>query len=266
MEDICNFIPPKKTKSDLEFLHFVYETNIKKLRQPIIHSNFHINIVFKGTAVLKFDGKTFNLKNGDLFFTFPGQKFTIEDYSKFTFLFISFNGTGTLPLLETFNINKQNCIFNNFDNVIPFWISAIRRINQNNANVLTESVLMYTLSFIDTISSNNKDCKKEKFESILDYINHNYTSNDMSIKKVADIFFYNEKYLSSLFAKKTGMKFSQYLNNLRVQYAIKLFKNGETSISLISSKCGFTDQFYFSKVFKKNTGKTPSEYIKSISN
>ena len=266
MEDICNFIPPKKMKSDLEFLHFVYETNIRKLRQPFIHSNFYINIVFKGTAILKFDEKTFNIKNGDLFFTFPGQKFTIDADIKFTFLYISFNGTGALPLLETFNINKQNCIFNNLDNVIPFWISAIRRINQNNANVLTESVLMYTLSFINTLSLNNEEQKKEKFESILDYINHNYTSNDMSIRKVADIFFYSEKYLSSLFKKKTEMKFSQYLNNLRIQRAINLLKNGETNISLISSKCGFTDPFYFSKVFKKNTGKTPREYIKSIIN
>ena len=88
----------------------------------------------------------------------------------------------------------------------------------------------------------------------------------MSIRKVADIFFYSEKYLSSLFKKKTEMKFSQYLNNLRVQHAINLLKKGETNISLISSKCGFTDQFYFSKVFKKNTDKTPSEYIKSIIN
>ncbi len=262
MEDICNFIPPKKIKSDLDYLHFVYETNISKLHQPFIHSNFYMNIVFKGNAVLKFDSKKFDIKTGDLFFTFPEQKFNIEADSKFTFLYISFNGIGALPLLENFHINKENCVFANFNNVIPFWISAVRRINQNNANVLTESVLMYTLSFFDTLSSSNK---KDKFESILDYINHNYASNDMSIKKVADIFFYNEKYLSSLFLRKTGTKFSQYLNNLRIEYAIKLFKNEERNISLISSKCGFTDQFYFSKVFKKSTGKTPSEYIKSIS-
>jgi len=265
MEDICNFIPPQKIKSDLDFLHFVYETKIKKLRQPFTHSNFYINIVFKGTAVFKFDDKKFDIKTGDLFFTFPEQKFTIEADNKFTFLYISFNGNGALQLLGCFNINKENCVFTSFNNVIPFWINAIRRINQNNANVLTESVLMYTLSFIDTSSSSNKEYKKDTFESILDYINHNYTSNDMSIKKLANIFFYNEKYLSSLFMKKTGVKFSQYLNNLRIQYAITLFKNEKTNISLISNKCGFADQFYFSKVFKKNTGKTPSEYIKGIS-
>lgn len=266
MEDICNFIPPKNHISDLEFLHFVYETNIKKLRQPLIHLNYYINIVFKGTAVLKFDNKKCQLKSGDMFFTFPNQKFIIDADNNFTFLYISFNGDGALPLLESFDISKENCIFNNFDNVIPFWISAVRRINQSNANVLTESVLMYTLSFVDKLNFNIKDSRKDKFESILDYINHNYSSNDMSIKKVADIFFYNKKYLSSLFRKKTGIKFSQYLINLRIQYAMKLLKTGETNISLISKKCGFTDPFYFSKVFKKSTNKTPSEYIKSINN
>ena len=265
MEDICNFIPPQKNKNELEFTHFVYEVNTRKLPQPFVHSNYYINIVFKGSAILKFDNKEFEIKTGDLFFTFPNQKFSIDADSKFTFLYISFNGSGAVPLLNNFHINRGNCVFRNFDNVIPFWINAVKRINYINASVLTESVLKYTLSFMDDLDSIDKEYKEDKFESILNYINHNFTSNDMSIKKVADIFFYNEKYLSSLFIKKTGMKFSQYLNNLRIEHAIKLCKKGETNVLEISNECGFTDRFYFSKVFKKNTGKTPSEYMKDNS-
>ena len=142
-------------------------------------------------------------------------------------------------------------------------MDAIRRVDTTNANILTESVLMYTLSFIGSTEKASKDAKKDKFDSILEYVNHNYTSKDMSLKKVAEIFFYSEKYLSSLFVKKTNLKFSQYLNNLRISYAVKLFSKGEKNISEVAYKCGYTDQFYFSKVFKKYSGKTPSEHKKN---
>ncbi|MBO5454118.1 MAG: helix-turn-helix transcriptional regulator [Clostridia bacterium] len=241
----------------------MYETNVKKLRQPFLHSNFYLHIAFKGDAVLKFDGKEFPLKSGDVFFTFPNQSFNIDADDNFTYLYISFNGQGVLPLLNSLNINKENCVHKNFENILSFWMDAIRRVNTTNANILTESVLMYTLSFIDSTENVSVEEKKDKFDSILEYVNHNYTSKDMSIKKVADIFFYSEKYLSSLFVKKTKLKFSQYLNNLRISYAVKLFNKGEKNISEVAYKCGYTDQFYFSKVFKKYNGKTPSEYIKS---
>ena len=262
MEDICNFIPPKNYKSDIDFIHFVYETNIRKQSMPITRSNYCMNLVYKGTALLKSDDTEITLKRGDLFFTFPYQSFTIDADNDFTLLYISFSGDGVESLLNNFNITKENCIFQNFNNLIAFWMDTIRRINRNNANVLTESVLMYTLSFISDNNSGISDNVQDKFDTILEYINHNYTSKDMSIKKVADIFFYSEKYFSSLFIKKTGIKFSQYLNNLRINYATELIKKGTDNISVVSSRCGYSDQFYFSKVFKKITGKAPSEYKK----
>ena len=265
MDDVCNFIPPKNHKDGLEFLHFVYETNIKKLRQPFVHFNFYIYLVVNGTGVLKFNNNEFSLESGDVFFAFPEKSFSIDADDNFTFLYISFNGPGAQPLLSSLNINKENCVYHGFNNILSFWMDAVKRINKNNANVLTESVLMYTLSFIDSSDNTNRKDSKDKFESILEYINHNFTSKDMSLKKVADIFFYSEKYLSSLFVKKTGKKFSQYLNDLRISYAMQLFSSKKTNICEISRLSGYTDQFYFSKVFKRHTGKTPSEYAKSIS-
>ena len=260
MEDICNFIPPQERESNLEFIHFVYETNIKRHQQPFVRSYFHMNIVFKGTAVLKIADREFKLESGDVFFTFPDQSYFIDADNSFTFLYISFTGNGALPLLNSLNINKENCVYNNLSNTLQFWMDAIKRINRTNANVLTESVLMYTLSFIN--NNDDKNQFNDKFDSIIEYINHNYTLQDISIGKIADIFFYTEKYLSSLFVRKTGVKFRHYLNNLRIQYAIKLIEEKNTDITDICFKCGYTDRFYFSKVFKKFTGKSPSQYIK----
>ncbi len=260
MNDICNFIPSKIYESSINYYHFVYETNLRKFSQPFVRSNFYMCLVFRGSAVLKTDRSESHIKKGTLFFTFPEQIHYIEASKDFSYLYISFNGKGALPLLDNFNINPQNSVFENYDHLLEFWMSAIRRITAVNASTLTESTLMYTLSFINTQRTDTHT--KDKFDAILDYISHNYTLKDISLKKIADIFFYNEKYLSALFTKKTGVKFTYYINNLRINYAINLIENGEQNISDLAGKCGYTDQFYFSKIFKKTVNKTPTEYIK----
>lgn len=261
MEDICRFIPPKKHQSELEFIHFVYETGIKRLQQPFSYFYFRINLVFKGTAILKVKNKQIPLKKGDVFFTFPYQNYEIAGDNDFCFFYISFAGDGALPLLESVNVSKDNNSFKGLENVIDFWVDSIRRVNTNNANTLTESVLTYTLSFIANFDKKEKAKQKDKFDIIIDYVNHNFTSSDISLGKISDIFYYTEKHLSYLFNKRMGVKFTQYINDLRIHYARRLIKNGNTNVGEIATKCGYTDKFYFSKIFKKYTGKTPSEFI-----
>ena len=261
MEDICRFIPPKKHQSELEFIHFVYETGIKRLVQPFSHIYYKIHIVFKGTATFKTEDKEIPLEKGDVFIAFPYQSYEITDDNDFCYFYISFAGNGAYPLLESVDVSKENNCFKGLDNVIDFWVDSIRRVNQNNANTLTESVLTYTLSFIANFHQKEKVKHKDKFDIIIDYVNHNFTSSDISLGKIGDIFYYTEKHLSYLFSKRLGVKFTQYINDLRINYAKRLIKNGDTNVGEIAAKCGYRDKFYFSKIFKKYTGDTPTEYI-----
>ncbi|MBR4304084.1 MAG: helix-turn-helix transcriptional regulator [Clostridia bacterium] len=263
MIDICNFIPPKDHPSELEFIHFVYETGIRRLNQPFVHFFHRMFLVFKGSGALKLDGKTIPLKRGDLFVVFGYQSYEIEFDDELSYFYISFGGSGALPLLESMNISRTNCHFALPDRVLDFWVDSIRRVNAANANPLTESVLMYTLSFVEQDTKAEKPAQTDKFDMIIDYINHNFTSPDMSLGKVADIFYYTEKHLSYLFSAKMGVRFTQYISDLRIHYAKRLLKSGCTNISEVASRCGFGDRFYFSKIFKKTTGITPSEYVKN---
>ena len=64
--------------------------------------------------------------------------------------------------------------------------------------------------------------------------------------------------------KKTGKKFTQYISELRIQYAVRLIKEGDLTLDEIAARCGFRDKFYFSKVFKKIIGQTPTAYLHEI--
>lgn len=115
-------------------------------------------------------------------------------------------------------------------------------------------------SFTDELNKNYiKD--DNKFDEILKYIHDNYLES-LYLADIADKFFYNQTYISDLIKRNLGKNFAEYVIELRIEKACSLLSSTGDSISLIASKCGYNDYCYFTKQFKKITGKTPSAYRK----
>ena len=99
------------------------------------------------------------------------------------------------------------------------------------------------------------------FSRIQSYINDNCSEN-LRLSDVANEFHLNYTYLSTLFFQKTHEHFSDYLTRIRIEKAKRLLLSESSSIQTVSEQCGFGNQGYFSKVFKKQTGYSPKEYQK----
>lgn len=99
----------------------------------------------------------------------------------------------------------------------------------------------------------------ERIRQIKRYINDNYAEN-LELSVLADRFGFSYHYLSSYFSRQTKEGFSEYLNKIRIEKAIDLLKESELPIAQISGEVGYADQSYFCRVFKRNTGETPSGY------
>ncbi|MBO5474638.1 MAG: AraC family transcriptional regulator [Lachnospiraceae bacterium] len=264
---ICKFMPAKNYSGGIKIINYVYETEFNKLRQPFLRPVYYVHLVTRGAAVLKINGTEYELKRGSLFFAFPGCPYEIAGSEDFGYLYISFMGSSVATVLEDLDVNLYNPVYYGLEDLIEFWQSSIKRINQLNANLLSESVLLYTLSFINN-KEEDMELKKNNenlFDMIVDYVDNHYKETDMSLKKIADMFSYTEKYLSSLFKKNMNVGFNQYLNRLRIQYAIELIANNVKSVSRIAELSGYSDSLYFSKVFKKLVGVTPGQHIKDVS-
>ena len=82
----------------------------------------------------------------------------------------------------------------------------------------------------------------------------------LTLEQVADHIHLNASYLSFLFKKVTDANFREYLNRVRINEARRLLLYTDIPIVEISTICGFNDQSYFTKVFKKRTGMTPKQY------
>lgn len=99
----------------------------------------------------------------------------------------------------------------------------------------------------------------QSIQAIINYTESHYME-DMSIQDLAEQYSINANYASHLFKQETGNTFVSYLTGLRIDHASWLLQNTDSTVFLIASKVGYSDYFYFAKVFKKITGLTPTAY------
>ncbi|MDP4091135.1 MAG: response regulator [Bacillota bacterium] len=83
---------------------------------------------------------------------------------------------------------------------------------------------------------------------------------EISLKAAADALFVNKTYLSEAFKQKTRISFVEYATQVKMERAKKLMREGSLKIYEIGDRLGFKDVEYFSKLFKRYTTMTPSEY------
>lgn len=100
-------------------------------------------------------------------------------------------------------------------------------------------------------------------EKSLSFIEEN-CFDKLSLEQVSNHVFLNKSYFSELFKKETGVNFNDYINQLRIRKACDLLLQNEYSLSEVAQMVGFSDQNYFSKIFKKIVGKSPKSYKNSI--
>ncbi len=91
------------------------------------------------------------------------------------------------------------------------------------------------------------------------YIDEHYADN-LTLVSLADAFYLNPSYLSQLFMKKTNATFLQHLTDVRIRKAVELLRETDLKVYEISSRVGYKDAKYFSKIFEKNVGVKPVDY------
>ena len=94
---------------------------------------------------------------------------------------------------------------------------------------------------------------------VLLFIDQNYMQK-LTLEIVASRVYLNKTYISQMFTKHLGMSFVTYLEDVRISKAKELLYTTNMSVSEIAYSVGYASQSYFSKVFIKRVGITPSQY------
>lgn len=132
--------------------------------------------------------------------------------------------------------------------------------NQSTIEAFSKSFTKTINQLMDWIAPQPKE-NSAILTAIYEYVQENY-QQDLTLQMIAEKFHFSYSYLSTIFTEKYGISFTKYLKKVRIQHAKRLLIDSKDTLSEISYKVGFADLGYFSRVFKEETGISPSHYRK----
>jgi two-component system response regulator YesN len=121
----------------------------------------------------------------------------------------------------------------------------------------------YLVTVSRYISEKRNRKSRNVIENIKEIIHRNYNEN-MTINEIANEVYLSTTYLCMVFKQETGETVNEYITKVRIEKAKELLKDPSYKIYDICYDIGYIEPGYFSKIFKKHTGLSPSEYREKI--
>jgi len=100
-----------------------------------------------------------------------------------------------------------------------------------------------------------------RFRKLIEYLENNYHQN-ISLDDIAGLLDLSPAYASSFIKQISGSNFSQLLRSIRIEHAKEMLTLSGKNLREIARRCGFSSEFHLSKVFKQQSGESPSEFRK----
>ncbi|MCC5421684.1 AraC family transcriptional regulator [Clostridium perfringens] len=238
--------------------------NYEVLKNAVIH------YVTKGYGTFKFNGKVYNLKQGDIFILLKGMQVeyvaSIDD--PWEYYWIGFSGSNANEYLNRISITNS-CVANCKENSkIPQIILNMCEISKTYNPSSSDDILLlkelYSLLYalIEEFPKPFEYKDKELhtyIQDALNFINSNYM-HSITVQEIADYVNLSRSYLYKMFIKNLGISPQRYLINLRMYKATLLLKSTKLPIGEVVNSVGYSDSLLFSKTFSKHFSMSPLNY------
>lgn len=144
--------------------------------------------------------------------------------------------------------------FKSVSNSMQNIVSHIFQLNE-----LKSYYLQFFLNIAEMLKSQSVYAGDDVVEKIQIYMQRNY-QKDLTQEFIASLFYLNRSYLSTLFKAKTGQKFIDYLNDIRIEKSKEILAGSDRKMYQIAKFVGYDNVKYFFRIFKKKVGITPEQY------
>ena len=234
-----------------------------------IHQRMILKIILDGVCTMTVDGLQIPMKKGDMICLFPFQFHSTKlecaraDYS---FLAVSFterkrNYSSFIPL-KNHLLTPDETDFFNLKKIIRATGFSPEFPPEHCIFALLEILLNQRRKVQQVIPAENE--QKNLFSEICNYIRNNF-EQEISLKSLADLFGITPETVRRQFHKAdAGLTPGKLISRLRLQLAVELLEHTETSVAEIADRCGYKDQFTFSRAFKRVMKVSPLHHRKLI--
>ncbi len=229
---------------------------------PEIRNHYLFVLVNSGEAVLYGKNKI-TLKEHDLFVMCPNEKIYYKATTPWSIQWVGLYGNTIEEYVQKLRISGSNPVFH-----VALYSeleSIMNKLYSIAANPSTASELMQ-ISLIYNFFSVLFECSDYKYKTdpiaaAINIIDYNF-NNNITVNSLAKSVNLDHSTLTRKFTADVGISPKQYILNKRIEYAKELLLNTNASIFEISNSAGFSDQLYFSRLFRIKEGISPSEYRK----
>lgn len=236
---------------------------------PGIRDHYLIHYIISGRGTYTCEGRTWDLEAGDAFLVNPYQEiaYRAAPEDPWEYCWVGFNGSDAAPILAATDLTKELYIKQVPDG--EAFGQLLLRIYEARGNAFVNEVemsgaLYIALSFL---------IRHARYTPVGRHANHNYVQKSVeyitshyaypiAIDEVAAYVGISRSHLFREFQKHMGKSPKEFLTDFRIRQACCLLKDSNLSINAIANSTGFDNSMYFSKVFRKEKGMTPSEYVR----
>jgi YesN/AraC family two-component response regulator len=235
----------------------------------------HHELIFiaKAKGSFKIDKKTYELKDGMLLYISPDVPHALETDPKvpvscftvhFSYVRVHMNEgqwhlkeePQALPLQVAQELKDYYQIEDVFKKLVKTWDAKLPGYEFVSKTLLQQLLI--------AISQNMKKGKQNfstslKVEKMIRYM-HEHIQDKITLTQLSDLVQLSPTYLSRVFKEITGYSIIEFFNKIKMDKAKEMILEGDRKIKEVAGALGFTDEFYFSRMFKKTEGLSPSEF------
>lgn len=219
--------------------------------------------LLKGSGVVFIDDIKYDINEGQSIFVRPTSKCVLECVSDYCeLLYVCYAGIEYMWLISHTAFNSGISVSCHIDLPNP---EELFNVTENGKGELYQNVrinarMCYLLSFYVQHFPSKNDEYNRYVLTATKYIELNYRNPSFTATDVSNYLKLDRSYLYKLFKSEMGMSVHDYINKLRISRASSLLSTSNLTIKNIASESGFSDQMYFSRLFKKKKNLTPSQY------
>lgn len=238
--------------------------------RPLGRKDYQLIIIAKGGAVFLHNGKEIILSGGEMILIPPFERNEYRYTDYVDAMWIHFTGTAAEKIVRQYDI-EPFCKYRISDTT-HFFVYAEKIIKEfqlqkvgfmNNCNGYLLNMLTLVKRRIDAQFFAENHRAVPDLTLAIDEMQTDFSKNT-NISGYAEMFNISVSYFIHLFTQQFGVSPYQYLLNIRMSQAKYLLTETNMPINDIADNIGYDDPFYFSRIFKKHIGVSPSAYRKKF--
>lgn len=237
---------------------------------PAVKDHYKIHYIHQGKGIFKVGAKNYELSAGQGFVIYPNiiSYYEADKKEPWEYSWCAFDGINAEEYLRRANLSVENPIFNydKDDKVSNCFYNMAQALKLEKSKDLRLQSLLYEFLYliIENTDLNysyhtTKTNKDIYVNQAIEYMQINYSHN-IKVAEVAKYVGLDRKYISTVFKNIMGVTLQQYLINYRLNKAKDMMKESTLSIGSIARSVGYGDPLTFSRMFKKLSGESPSDY------